>query len=546
MSSNPPSNENLSAYFDHEVSPEARRELESLLENSAAARQELHEIGEISRLLHETATESAPPELASSIRRRIEQETLLAETTTSAVKRAPSLLRYRIAVAVSACSSIAALVLFVLLMNIPDPALQFSPSDRIAFQPTPQSGADTTVMLQKNAASFDYSDALNDPQKSVMQGEHVAAIPAPSVASPAIENFSIEELDRKEALVANAPSARKLKGNFSIRNTFAEKKVVEDRANLGLAVKPTASGLPGHIPVDTIRIGDVLPYFHDIEGKVAVIEVRVVDVKQALGTMELLLARNNIPVNQQKQSEVERQHQVVDPFKSKDGRQEKQSDQADDDSENELFAVYVEATDTQLAAALQDFQKDLQRNQLVGLALQPAIDASSLTEQVKELPQLLAQRTTQPEPTSEGNAAQGLSSLALSQNSAKAGLPFNNAELKKTDAADFKAKIPATSRDKSLSYQTRYRMQIPAEQLEQRPNFLVQRDSAKQELDKTTMSSMDLPLIAAKPSSDQNANSATGKTLGLNESAATVSTSPVKVLFVFKGTPLSTTAPVPN
>ena len=532
MSSYPPPNEKLSAYFDHEVSPEERRELESLLENSAAARQELHEIGEISRLLHETATESAPPELASSIRRRIEQETLLAESTTSAVKRAPSLLRYRIAVAVSACSSVAALVLFVLLMNIPDPAMQFAASDQ---------RANTTFMLHKNSAADNYT--TNDSLKSNIQGEAVATTPFPSVAYSSPENRRSESLDTKEALVANDSMARKMKGDFSVRNSIAEKKIATSLPKIAMAVEPATSGLPAHIPVDTIRIGDVLPYFHDIEGKVAVIEVRVVDVKQALGTMELLLARNNIPVNQRKQSEVERQLQGTDsPTSETTGQKDRKAQQAND-SETELFAVYVEATDKQLASALSDFQKDLKRDQLLGLTLQPAIDASSLTEQVKELPQLLTQRTAQSESNSERSSAKRTSDLALNQNSARAALPFNNAELKKSDAADFKAKIPAVLQDKSLSYQTRYRMQMPAEQ---RPNFLVQQDSTKQELDKTGMSSVDLPLMAAKPTSDQNANSATGKALGLNESDATVTTFPVKVLFVFKGTPLSTTAPVPN
>ncbi|MEQ9065723.1 MAG: RseA family anti-sigma factor, partial [Gimesia chilikensis] len=123
--SSPSSNENLSAYFDRESSDEESRELESLLEDSAAARQELHEFGEISRVIQETATESAPPELAPSIRKRIEQETLLNSTAatpaTAPAPSGPSMLRYRIAVAISTCSSLAALVLFVLLLNIPEP-----------------------------------------------------------------------------------------------------------------------------------------------------------------------------------------------------------------------------------------------------------------------------------------------------------------------------------------------------------------------------------------------------------------------------------------
>ncbi|MCA9019953.1 MAG: hypothetical protein KDA74_07430, partial [Planctomycetaceae bacterium] len=310
MSSQPPFNENLSAYFDHEVSPEERLELELRLEQSSAARQELHEFGELSRLLQETATESAPPELAPSIRRRIEQETLLASPETVPVKRVPSMLRYRIAVAISACSSVAALVLFVLLLNTgsPESSWQLAQSDRMVLSPAKESALNTTVARNDKtvaARSNDFSVQLGTDIGKPGQPHPVPLVELQlDKQGEAANNIKVEEKLAMRSINEKSPA------DFSVHNTLAElnSSVKQlQRKEQGLAA--ASSGIPSHIPLDSIRIGDVLPYFRDIDGKVAVIEVRVVDVKQALGTMELLLAQNNIPVDQRKQSEVERQLQ---------------------------------------------------------------------------------------------------------------------------------------------------------------------------------------------------------------------------------------------
>jgi len=535
MSSHPPSNDNLSAYFDHEVSPEELCVLESLLENSPEARQELHELGEISRLLQETATEPAPPELASSIRRRIEQETLLAETVPSTVERVPSLLRYRIAVAISACSSVAALILFILLMNIPNPSRSFETADRSILANTPQPDTDATVMSRELATADPYRVAFNESQKPGIPDRRLLTAPVPPVALHTGDSLQSDKQDHKEALVASKSRAGKLMSSFSFRNSVAEKEPATDPPQRAMGTEPQSSKIPSDIPLDTIRIGDVIPYFRDIDGKIAVIEVRVVDVKQALGTMELLLARNDIPVNQQKQSEVEDQLQNHWSLKSNVAGQKDRSDQDTDDSENELFAVYVEATETQLATALQDFQKDLKRDQLVGLALQPAINASSLTEQVKELPQLLTQRTFSPKAANATVEAKSVRALDRKKASVATGGVAGNLPFKQSTTANPPTRQSMALQEKRPSYQTLYRMQIPAEEQEK----LVQQTIIKQPLSRKFNFSAEQPLVASKPASGL----ITDKAFGLNETNAPVIFSPVKVLLVFKSTAIPTTVP---
>ncbi|WP_339729745.1 hypothetical protein [uncultured Gimesia sp.] len=540
MSSQPPSNENLSAYFDHEVAPEERRELESLLDHSAAAQQELHEFGEISRLLQETATESAPPELAASIRRRIEQETLLTEPTPATVKRAPSMLRYRIAVAISACSSVAALVLFILLMNIPDPAQQFANADRFAYRTPTESQQETILFSQDKTPADEYHGTLSKSAASSKQGKATITAAAPSVAFRSAA-LPVTELDQKEGLVMSAPEARKMKGNFSITNSVAENKVAASFPPPNMPFEPRpASGIPSHVPVDAIRIGDAFPYFSEINGKVVVIEVRVVDVKQALGTMELLLARNNIPVNQQKQSDVERQLQHSHKLKIKAEGQDNQSKPKVDDSENELFAVYVEATDTQLASALQEFQKDLKRDQLIGLTLQPAINELSLTEAVEDLPRLLASQQQSANTAMEKGEAKKVTEWALNDHFTAGKPQAKSARAKQSIAADAKQKSFDVPSKEQRSYQTRYRMQLPAEQLGQKAR-VVQRNVPRASVTSEPKASAKdrRPLVASKPGLNTDTRL---QYLG----ATPVSNSPVKVLFVFKGAAAPATVPAPN
>ncbi|QDT25808.1 hypothetical protein Enr10x_11060 [Gimesia panareensis] len=545
--SSPSSNENLSAYFDREASAEESHEVESLLEQSAAARQELHEFGELSRLLQETATESAPPELAPSIRKRIEQETLLTspKTETAPVPPGPSMLRYRIAVAISACSSLAALVLFILLLNIPENPSgtnwQFSSVDRqSSVMRNAEPAAESTLALKEGTEFDSYHSDLSYQGKpfSDVKLKTAAASPAasPSVSfqmTPPAAKQSGKLNEKQFGLKADGLSQGV--GDFAISNSFAEKKVmeqigdVEARSRIALPAVPQMTGLPAHIPVDSIRIGDVLPYFQDINGKVAVIEVRVVDVKQALGRMELLLTRNNIPVNKQKQSEVERQLNRVKSRKYKTADQKQPAAAEEDD----LFAVFVEASDTQVASALNDLQRDLNQSQLLGLSLQPAIDESSLTKSVKDLPQLLAENNSGAE-----------SSLALSTATDHAPAstaphsPQNDGLESKSESGNKVAKAK-----KQHSYQTQYRMQLPPEQLARRAQQ-PSRATPLPALNLNKVSSPDAPLVAPKPTWGMPRTLADRK-LKTDQRTAVEARPPVRVLFVFKHPKSSALPPAP-
>lgn len=546
MSSQQSSNENLSSYFDHEVSPEERKKLESLLETSAEARQELHEIGEISRLLQETATELAPPELAPSIRRRIEQETLLAKSAQPVVKRGPSAIRYRVAVTISACSSMAALVLFVLLMNSYKTPIAQLHSDLSPAKSASSLDLPEVVATRENFRSSDSLDFDGMNKK-------MAALPAAPTAVADNNDLSItdnlksDKLPMKKSSLAPALSSEKKHGTFSVRNSINEEEQAKiPSRQLRAGSKSRSEGFPEHIPLDTVRIGDALPYFRDIDGKVAVIEVRVVDVQQALGTMELLLARNNIPVNQQKQSEIERQTRNRKPTvnKAKESRDQSTAQKSGDD-DTELFAVYVEATDKQLAAALQDFQKDLKRDQFVSLALQPAISEASLSKGAEKLPDVLAYHLYGPNDMTAGKSETKKNSGShLNGNLKRKVSTGNKSNTKIVASADSKMDRSKDQRNNFGSSQTLYRMQIPADQIA-RSTAMKRAASKLETVFEQKKKSTNMPLTASKPTLGFSNTTQKGRALGTSARLSKTN-QPIKVLFVFKNSTSSPTSSSPE
>ena len=74
----------ISAYFDGEVSPDERGEIERSLESSSELRQQLDETSKLSALLHSFPRESAPRELAANVQKQVNAATqpALAQTAT--------------------------------------------------------------------------------------------------------------------------------------------------------------------------------------------------------------------------------------------------------------------------------------------------------------------------------------------------------------------------------------------------------------------------------------------------------------------------------
>ena len=112
----PVPDELISAYFDGEVSPDERGDVERLLESSSEFRQQLDETSKLSALLHSFPRESAPRELAANVQMQVNAATQPALVTVQVAAPATtrrSLRREWTAFSAGMLATIASLLMFV-------------------------------------------------------------------------------------------------------------------------------------------------------------------------------------------------------------------------------------------------------------------------------------------------------------------------------------------------------------------------------------------------------------------------------------------------
>ena len=135
----------ISAYFDGEVSPDERGEIERSLESSSELRQQLDETSKLSALLHSFPRESAPRELAANVQKQVNAATqpALAQTATSATTRR-NMRREWTAFGAGMLATIASLMMFVsfnqsqFTTNSPTPLpWGDAPLPQVTLQPKP-------------------------------------------------------------------------------------------------------------------------------------------------------------------------------------------------------------------------------------------------------------------------------------------------------------------------------------------------------------------------------------------------------------------------
>ena len=270
----------LSAYFDDEVSAQQRLEVERQLSRSAPSRRELDEIDRLSELLRSLPTESAPPELAASVLRRTKREVLPArEQTVHTTSRA----RAWTAVAATFFATAAALFALVKVFDRPT-------TDRVVK-------AEPAAISKSGDRSGGEFGRKSNTEGHESGGAQVAGI------------------DR------------------------AKQSVREHDARIGESVLKTAPdklAAPQAVDLKNVRPGEVIPYFEHVGDRVAWVDVTVIDVRKAIGTLQVLLLKNAIPP-------------VSD--ESPDAALGDTSPQADESTDG-LFAIYVVATEQQLASTL--------------------------------------------------------------------------------------------------------------------------------------------------------------------------------------------------
>lgn len=305
----------LSAYFDHEVTPEERAAAEQLLETDPTARQELEEIGGLSDLLKTLPREEAPDYLLPAALQRAERDALLPHATAvTAVASRPRRRREWFVVLAGLLTTSAAVLLMVnALRQAQVPAVATSANWdtdsnlwRVATISPPEGARRSNVTA---AAEPEHEGLV---RSATSNGAVVVPADAPVVTtSPAAKNFfndgTTRSFQMQPATGPADPSPR-----YAVPKPAPGAPAVD---SLGLL----AGRMPSDAPADALRVskgrderlndaapappdmgngfrlGQVLPYLaRNDDGDVTVIEFTVVDIEQAASNFEVLLSRNQV------------------------------------------------------------------------------------------------------------------------------------------------------------------------------------------------------------------------------------------------------------
>ena len=332
----PVPDERLSAYFDGEASPTERAAIESLLDDSLAARRELDEISQLSALLHSFPRESAPVELVANVQRQTDQMPLAAQAVTPAVP-ARSLRREWTAAISGAVVTAAALFMMASVVDRTGSRglNTVTHSDRAA--PAAPSPA-TSV-----ASSLGGADGVSRDAEGVMGG--TAARPLAIEAAPVTTALAAAKAPAKDA-TSDAPTV----ANANSQALF------EARQNnaLGLNLMVLDNGAVQNFYVNNpdflngLKKGEVyqfVPQVADNGSYVAVVDLAVLDVERGVGQMQVLLSQNSIQPRLAGQSN--------DLEKQKAQKLREQSNAGG----NEMVVVYTVGPGEQLAKTLEDMQQ---------------------------------------------------------------------------------------------------------------------------------------------------------------------------------------------
>lgn len=323
------SEELISAYFDGEVTPAEQAVVERWLAESPDRRQEFEEIGQLSALLHSLPTPDAPDELAAATMQRIERETLLAPSSATAPRRTAR--RERVVAFSAFLVTVAATVLVMLTSRSWMPQ-----TDMVAMTESPALPASRTEGLA------DSLDRAAPPGPVPARGENATAF-REGAESQVSAGLDVARSERER--LSPSPKSEAQSAPASAANPVDER----------LAGQPSERML---LKERDLRIGSVIPYLETSGDTIALIEVTVVDVRQAAGEMQVLLRKNAVPAADS----------------AEPGQTQPKPSGSDAD---QLIAVYVEGTRAQLAAILDSMER---QDTVLGMTLQPPLELQEVQQ----------------------------------------------------------------------------------------------------------------------------------------------------------------------
>jgi hypothetical protein len=306
----------LSAYYDGELPPEERARVEAWLEEHPQGRQLLNQFSELSGLIGRSGEFTAAER--GEVEQRQLQSRVLASLTPAPVRRwwLRSLNRWGIAVGALAATLLLVVALGpgrpnvdqVVNVGVSDPSRDLAPMAAPAMEPP-------------SPIAITVREAAEAPPSPKSGPTMTKAMPAPTMAP---------------ASPFGPPAARSAERVSPAKGTSpaADLDMAGDR-------KDSLENRRGQLPILTpgmkVDPGEILYSLASDGGEAVLVEYTVVDVRKAAGEMEVLLRKHGI--------------QSI-PATGKNEPAKKVGEAAP------FFAIYVEANDLKLAAALKDFAEE--------------------------------------------------------------------------------------------------------------------------------------------------------------------------------------------
>jgi len=317
----------LSAYLDGEVTEAERAEVEGLLEQSPDARSELEDFKHLAAMLRELPHHDAPADLASSVTeevgRRAGQDVLAtaplvaataaAPSTATSVARSAKLRPARWVGLATVAGGLLAICLTVMV---------FAPGG--AERDIPLAREDRSLIPQSSQPSFESAEA---PESG----------PAPSASMMRSMAFENDEL-------APAPEPSAAMSADAVASDAAGDAPPERPPSLSATPFVATEGLVDGFGVPE-EIGTTSTYLDSSGNELQIVYVTVLDVEEAVGTFNTLLAKNSVPL-------IDAQADFAP--NATDDKARDFNNPARDRRSQEQLAVYVESTEDRLKQALSE------------------------------------------------------------------------------------------------------------------------------------------------------------------------------------------------
>ena len=345
----------ISAYFDGEVTPDERVEIELSLESSSDLRQQLDETSKLSALLHSFPRESAPRDLAANVQKQVNaaaQPAIATSQTAPYASTRRSLRREWTAFGAGMLATMASLLMF----------LSFHQSPFSTDSPAPSDWNDESrsyVEMQPKPAA---KQALAEAQPTLTSenfNTEAAAPPEPFRRHLSLSQDAKHELRKMDDHAAGTASFEKLNEEENLAQNSESMPVNSDSIVLNSnSIHPQIQ----NEFLSYLANGDVIvSRVADPTNTVAVVYFTVVDIERGSNELKVLFQKRSLQeVEVSDSASLVNEHDANDRLANQQQSSTKNdlSKKQDVSRPDEFQVVFVRAPGDQLADTIDDLVKN--------------------------------------------------------------------------------------------------------------------------------------------------------------------------------------------